>query len=61
MESVRILRCNPPSNQQSEEVDCAAGDLEVLCAEGIEAKGADNNGGKLGVISVSLIRREKKD
>lgn len=47
MEFVTEFRSDPTTHQQREELYCAAGDLEVLRAEGIEAEGADDDGGEL--------------
>lgn len=44
--------CDDAADEKRQELDCAAGDLEVLCAEGVKAKGFDNDRSELIHISI---------
>lgn len=48
------VRGDVATNDQSEELHCAAGNLKILSAEGVEAKGFDDDGCKLG-MSVNYV------
>lgn len=47
MESIAVLRSNKASKYQSQEVNCSARDLEVLCSKGIKPESTDDNGREL--------------
>lgn len=43
---------NETSNQQSQELDCTTGNLEVLSAQSIETEGANNDGSELFFVRI---------
>lgn len=60
MKLVCIFGRDPPANYQGEKIDCTPRNLEVLGAEGIEAKGANDDRGKL-EADISKAYRKQKD
>jgi hypothetical protein len=57
VESPAILGRDETADQESEELDCTAGDLEILCSECIEAEGLDDDGCELLLLLVSFTLR----
>jgi hypothetical protein len=52
VELVVVLCCDKATEQEGQELDCAAWNLEVLSSESVEAEGADDDGGELYCVSI---------